>query len=354
MNMTKVVRLNESELFNIVSKVLNNKPIEKRKETFTEKLDNLLEFHIKLHKGLYNVNGDSSELKKKQNDYINNLFPYNHKVIKESRNRFSNKLLTESDDNYIIEFFGFIRENFINEYGKKTLTEQQNNQQQQQKMTIARQAAIPLAKSLMSAFDGAGTNEQLAVQTIKKIKSKDEVYQLDKILKSYKKGSLKDYINGDMSDFDSKEYREIWAHLGKFGVTGANFNNALAALGKGDVIGAIGAGWKYLKEKGITWLMDQFRGFLNSGWGQAAQLFLDSFGVGAIGVAAVWGLMTTWDLVNVTAGGWVNFALSAFSLLTAGAMAPVLGPVSNLLKKVTGSLDDILKSLFISKFGQSF
>lgn len=43
--MTKVVRLNESELFNIVSKVLNKKPIEKRKETFTEKLDNLLEFH---------------------------------------------------------------------------------------------------------------------------------------------------------------------------------------------------------------------------------------------------------------------------------------------------------------------
>jgi len=34
MNMTKVVRLNESELFNIASKVLNKKPIEKRKETY--------------------------------------------------------------------------------------------------------------------------------------------------------------------------------------------------------------------------------------------------------------------------------------------------------------------------------
>jgi hypothetical protein len=179
--MTKVVRLNESELFNIVSKVLNNKPIEKRKETFIEKLDNLLEFHIKLHKGLYNVNGDSSELKKKQNDYINNLFPYNHKVIKESRNRFSNKLLTESDDNYIIEFFGFIRENFINEYGKKTLTEQQSSQQQ--RTQLAKQAVIPLAQSLVRAFDGWGTDEELAVQTIKKIKSKEEVYELDLLLK---------------------------------------------------------------------------------------------------------------------------------------------------------------------------
>ena len=38
-------------------------------------------------------------------------------------------------------------------------------------MAAARQAAIPLAKSLMKALDGAGTNEALAVQTIKKIKT---------------------------------------------------------------------------------------------------------------------------------------------------------------------------------------
>ena len=167
--MTKVVRLNEIELFNIVNKVLNKRPIEKRKETFTEKLDNLLEFHIKLHKGLYNVYGDCSELKKTQKEYINNLFPYNHRVIKESRNRFSNKLLTESDDNYINDFFGFIRENFIKEYGKKRLTEQQQQQQQnqqQQRTQLAKKAVIPLAQSLMKAFDGWGTDEALAVQTI--------------------------------------------------------------------------------------------------------------------------------------------------------------------------------------------
>ena len=350
--MTKVVRLNESEIFNIVNKVLNKRPIEKRKETFTEKLDNLLEFHIKLHKGLYNVYGDCSELKKTQKEYINNLFPYNHRVIKESRNRFSNKLLTESDDNYINDFFGFIRENFIMEYGKKRLTEQQQQQQQQNQQQLARQAAIPLAKSLMSAFDGAGTNEQLAVQTIKKLKSKEEVYQLDKILKSYKKGSLKDYINGDMSDFDSKEYREIWAHLGKFGVTGANFNNALAALGKGDVIGAIGAGWKYLKEKGIGWLMGKFREFLDSGWGTAAQIFLDSFGVGAIGVALIWGLMVIWDLINVTIGGWGMLLLSIISLLTVGALGPFMAPIAKVLKPIKGGLGKVIEKLMSTKLGQ--
>ena len=349
--MTKVVRLNESELFNIVSKVLNKKPVEKRKETFTEKLDNLLEFHIKLHKGLYNVYGDSSELKKKQNDYINNLFPYNHKVIKESRNRFSNKLLTESDDNYINDFFGFIRENYIKEYSKKTLTEQQKNQQQQQNQ-LARQAAIPLAKSLMKAFDGAGTDEALAIQTIKKIKSKEEVYQLDKILKNYKRGSLKDYINGDMSDFDSKGYREIWAHLGKFGVTGANYNNFLAGVGK--VVDAIGAGWDWLKKSGIGAFFEKIRSFLNSGWGAAAQLFLDSFGVGAIGVAAIWGLMFIWDLVNLNVGGWVMPLLSLLSLLTAGAMSPIMGPITKLLKPIKGSFLVLIRKLMKSPLGKSF
>ncbi len=352
--MNKVVRLNESQLFNIVSKVLNKRPVDKRKETFTEKLDNLLEFHIKLHKGLYNVNGDCSELKKTQKEYINNLFPYNHKVIKESRNRFSNKLLTESDDNYINDFFGFIRENFIKEYGKKRLTEQQQQQQnqQQQKNEIARQAAIPLAKSLMKAFDGAGTDEALAIQTIKKIKSKEEVYQLDKILKNYKRGSLKDFINGDMSDYDSKGYREIWVHLGKFGVTGANYNNALAALGKGDVIGAVGAGWNWLKNKGIGWLMGKFREFLDSGWGAAAQIFLDSFGVGAIGVALVWGIMVIWDLINISIGGWGMLLLSIISLLTVGALGPYMAPIAKVLKPIKGGLGKVIEKLMSTKLGQ--
>ena len=353
--MTKVVRLNEIELFNIVNKVLNKRPIEKRKETFTEKLDNLLEFHIKLHKGLYNVYGDCSELKKTQKEYINNLFPYNHRVIKESRNRFSNKLLTESDDNYINDFFGFIRENFIKEYGKKRLTEQQQQQQQnqqQQRTQLAKKAVIPLAQSLMKAFDGWGTDEALAVQTIKKIKSKEEVYELDLLLKSYKKGSLKDYINGDMSDFDSKEYREIWAHLGKFGVTGANFNNALAALGKGDVIGAIGAGWNWLKTKGVGWLMSQIRGFLDSGWGAAAQIFLDSFGVGAIGVALVWGIMVIWDLINISIGGWGMLLLSIISLLTVGALGPYMAPIAKVLKPIKGGLGKVIEKLMSTKLGQ--
>lgn len=371
--MNKQVRITESVLYDIVDKVLNGESTKKRKLSFTEKLDRLLEFHMKFHKGLYNAYGDYSELKKLQNEYVNNLFPHNHKIIKESRSRFPKDLLIESEDNYIEDFFGFIRKNFINEYGNKRLTEQQlpqikgANQKgdtptwkqgvkfaDNKTMAAAKQAVIPLAKSLMTAFDGAGTNEQLAVQTINKLKSKEEVYELDKLIKSWKKLSLKDYINGDMSDFDSKEYRQIWAHLGKLGVTGANYNNALAALGKGDVIGAVGAGWTYLKDKGIGWLMGKFREFLDSGWGSAAQLFLDSFGVGAIGVVAVWGLMFIWDLVNLNVGGWVMALLSLLSLLTAGAMSPIMGPITKLLRPVKGGFLVLIRKLMQSPLGKSF
>jgi len=328
--MNKVIRLNESDLFDIVNKVLNGYEKQNTKPTFINKLDNLLEFHIKLHKGLYNVYGNYSELEKKKNDYLNNLFPHNHKVIKEARHFFPKKLLTEShDENYVDEFFGFIREKFIKQHNNRDLTEQANAQQQ--KMAQARASAIPLAKSLMKAFDGAGTDEQLAVQTIKKIKSKEEIYQLDKILKSYKRGSLKDYINGDMSDFDSAEYRAIWTHLGKFGVTGANYNNFLAGVGK--VVDAIGQGWSWLKKNGLDWFMNEIRDFLDSGWGQSAQLFLDSFGIGAAINVVVWGVMAIWDLLN---NNWGLLLLSSLSILTAGAIAPIIGKFAKNFKGITG------------------
>lgn len=346
--MSKVIRLTESDLFEVVSKVLNIQ--NSNNNTFTGKLDRLLEFHTKLYKAHFNVDGNHYELEKHKSDYINNLFPNSTKVIKEYNERFTNPLIVESlDVDYVDNFFGFIRENYIKQ-ARKTLKEQ-NTQQPNQKMAVARQAAIPIAQSLMKAFDGAGTNEQLALQAIKKIKSKEEVFQLDKILLAYKRPNLKDYINGDLTDYDSQIYRAIWAHLGKFGVTGANYNEFLASVGKG--VEAIGKGVDWLRKNGVGKFFETLRGFLNSGWGQAAQIFLDSFGVGAIAVASVWGLMTNWDLININVGGWVNFLLSALGLLTAGALGPYLAPLTKFLKPIKGGLLKILEKLMASKFGQS-
>lgn len=345
------IRLTEAHINNLVFKILNGETPKKKKATLSEKIDNLIDFHVKYHKGLYNVYGNNSELEKNKKHYLNNLFPGNHKIIKECRLRFKNNIINESKgSSYIDEFFDFIKENYIKEIRKKPLSEQQTNQAkqaQQQKMVAARQAAIPLAKSLMKAFDGAGTDEALAVQTIKKIKSKEEIYQLNKILQAYKRPNLKAYINGDMSDFDSKEYRTIWAHLGKFGLTGANFNNFLAGVGK--VVDVIGAGWDWLKKNGLTKFMTTIREFLDSGWGQSAQLFLDSFGLGAVANVIVWGLMAVWDLLN---NNWGYFLLSALSVLTAGAIAPLIGKYAKNFKGITGGLTKALEYMKNTPIGK--
>lgn len=367
--MNNQIRLTESDLYRFVSKVLkieNNK----QNKTFGESLEELLEFHIKIHKGYYAMEGNHYELERHKDDYIKALFPNNNRVIKEYNKKFTNPLIVESlDVDYVDNFFGFIRRNFIKENreiikeyqpgASDTLTRNNysTNVNKQlptnNKMELAKRAVQPIFKLLAKAFDGAGTNEALAVQAILKLKNKEEVYQLDKLVRLSKKMSLKNYINGDMSDFDSTEYRKIWTHLGKFGMTGANYNEFLKSVGKGDLAGAVGAGWKFLKEKGLTWFFNGLRNALNSAAGTAVQLFLDSFGVGAIANAVIWGIMTVWDLINISAGGWGNFFLSALGLLTVGAMAPVLAPLAKVIKPIKGGLQGILIWLMKSKFGKT-
>lgn len=364
--MNTPIRLTESDLYYFVNRVLKIEN-EKKNKTIGESFNELLDFHIKIHKGYYGMNGNHYELEKHKHEYIKELFPNNNRVIKEYNEKFSNPLLVESIDvDYVDNFFGFIRKNYIKE--NKNIIEEQIGPSDTlnrynystkikpqslttNKMELARRAALPILSLLSKAFDGAGTNEALAVQAIKKLKSKEEVYQLDKMVRSSKKMSLKQYINGDMSDFDSTEYRKIWAHLGKFGMTGANYNEFLKSVGKGDIVGAVGAGWKFLKEKGLSWLMEGLRTALNSVAGVAVQLFLDSFAIGAIANAFIWGVMVVWDLINISSGGWGTFLLSALGLLTVGAMAPVIAPLTRTIKTIKGGLQGVIIWLMKSKFG---
>lgn len=339
--MNKVIRLTESDLYDIVGKVLkiNNS----KNNTFIEKFDNLLEFHKKLYKGLYFVNGDHSELERQKRHYLRNLFPDNHKVIKECRLKFPNSnLLNENfDENYVDDFFKFIRENYIRQ--QRNIIKEDNNQGQQRKISPQiTQYAKGITKELMAALGAdADDDEEMAVRAIKKINSKECLYEVDRMVKGYKRGnapySLKDVINSYMSDYNSAQYRAIWQHLGKFGVTGANYNSFLAGVGK--TVEAIGKGWDWLKKNGLDKLMNTFREFLDSGWGQAAQLFLDSFGVGAILNVVIWGLMAIWDLLN---NNWGLLLLSSLSILTAGAMAPILGKFAKNFKSIVGGFDKVM------------
>ena len=132
--------------------------------------------------------------------------------------------------------------------------------------------------------------------------------------------------------------------------------NAAKQVGGAVVSGAkyvankIGEGFNWLKKNGLGWLMSKIRSFLDSGWGQAAQLFLDSFAVGAIVNVVAWGLMTVWDLITKN---WGLFLLSALSVLTAGALAPFVGKLAKNFKGITGGIETALGMLKSTSLGKT-
>ena len=109
--------------------------------------------------------------------------------------------------------------------------------------------------------------------------------------------------------------------------------------------------WNWVKEKGITTIMDGIRSALDSGVGTAVQAALSFTGVGNIGVAIVWGLMTIYDLYMWLKGGKgpLNFILSVLSAISTGVLAPLLKP----FKALKGSITQIFTKLFSSNIGKT-
>lgn len=373
------IRLTETNLNRIVFNILNGETNKKKKLSFTEKFEKLIEFHVKYHKGLYNLYGNYSEFEKNKKNYLNNLFSDNHKIIKECRLKFPNNIVNESKSkSQIDDFFMFIKESYLKEINKNILSEQQKPTQPQKQLTPqqiqaakakiqanAKKQAEVIYKELLKSLDMDGdkdlkdydgTNEGGALDAIKKIKNRETLDALNKriaLTKQYP--SLKAWLNAEMSDFDS-EYGAIWAKLEKMGYAGANRNALLQIAGQtgvGQLVKAADKGIDFLRTKGIAWFMDGLRRALNSGAGQAVQIFLDSFGVGAIANAAIWGIMVIWDLLNINTQGWGLFLLSVLSLLTVGAMAPVLAPLAKIIAPLKGGLSTIITKIMSSKFGQT-
>ena len=139
--------------------------------------------------------------------------------------------------------------------------------------------------------------------------------------------NLKDWINDEMSDIDRNSYKSLWDHLGKLGYKGYNKNDFLAATGKGDVVGAIGAGFTWLKDKGLPWFMEKLRDALGSTAGAILQQLLDYTGVGLVGVAVLWGVLVLFDVSQIASGvgTWAKLIFSVLGLLTAGALAKAVG-----------------------------
>ena len=199
-------------------------------------------------------------------------------------------------------------------------------------------------KELQHAFDGAGTYENEAVAAFNKIKNKFQLTELNRLVKARGDFSnVYEWLQDEMSDYDYKQYRAIWDRLKSIDKTivAPKVNTALrvasavgdatgvnAVVAAGEVVGtAIGAGFKWLKEKGIPWFMEKLRDALGSTAGAVLQSLLDMTGIGAIGVTILWAALTLFDVWQISsgAGGWAKLFFSVIGLLSAGALAKTVG-----------------------------
>lgn len=341
------------------------------------RINKILEFHKKLYTASYKIDGNLNFFKKNINEYIKTYLPNDSNSLKESYFNFK-KLIAENktDVNIINEFFDYlgskINTSIISEQAavardSTTVVNKVNPQTiattpQRKISPQITQYATAITKELMMALGAdSDDDEEMAVKAIKKINSKECLYEVDRMVKGYKRGktpySLQSLINSYMSDYNSAQYRTIWQHLGKFGVTGANYNSFLAGVGKtvetvGKAFGKLG---DYLLKEGLQKWFEYARQILDSGVGQTIQILLDETGLGALGVMGVWAIMTCWDtiMINKPDGGIVKFAFSALSLLSANALGPFLKPIKALFKGPINTFTQFTETIMKSKFGKS-
>jgi hypothetical protein len=262
---------------------------------------------------------------------------------------------------------------------QQQLTPQQIQTAKQKIQAAANKQAQQIFNELLKAFDmdgdkdlrdSDGTNEGLALTAIKKIKNKETLDAVNRMIASWKQyPNLKSWLNAEMSDFDS-EYGDIWNKLEKMGYAGANRNVLLKYAGETGVGKLVKAGDKAIDAlRGLTIedIMEGFRSFLGGVTGGVVQILLSVFG-GPLGAGInifAWAALLVWDIYKWVQGqpNWWNLILSTFSVVTAGVAAKTLGP-ANTVGKEAGSkgLKPLLSSLktkfpkifeYLASFGKS-
>lgn len=109
----------------------------------------------------------------------------------------------------------------------------------------------------------------------------------------------------------------------------------------------------YIKEYGITQIMEGLRSALLSGVGTAIQIALSFTGVGAISNEVAWGIMTLYDgyqlFVNDAMGSMGNLIIDLICLLTAGSIGKQLKGLVNFGGK---TIEGVLKYFMESGAGK--
>jgi hypothetical protein len=348
--MRTVVQLKESDLIRGIESVLFKDKDHLNTGT------NLLEFARKLFIYEYKNFGKTIDLKFQRN-IVEDIIPNNISVIKEYRERFDNRLITESEKGigYINEFFDFLINNSV------PMVEQTKPKVAPKKPVVPANVNV-IMQNLHKAFDGLGTDEALAVKTIKMINTKDVLTKVDQTIantvgKKYPKiKTLAAWINDEMDETDASDYDAIWGHLTKMGYKGKESNKFLRLIGKGRE--AIQKAWDWTKKSVIGKFFNGLRDAANSGVGIAVQLLIDAIGPETLGVAfaipaVVWGLIVQWDFANLLMGTpeWLNIIFDSLCLLTVGVMSTALQPY---IKSAKGAVFSSIEKVFVWLKGTSF
>jgi len=319
---------------------------------------NLLEFARKLFIYEYKNFGKTID-RKFQRNIVEDIIPKKKNVIKEYKERFDNQLITESEKGigYINEFFDFLINNSV------PMVEQTKPKVAPKKPVVPANVNV-IMQNLHKAFDGLGTDEELAVKTIKMINTKDVLTKVDQTIantvgKKYPKiKTLAAWINDEMDETDASKYDAIWGHLTKMGYKGKESNKFLRLIGKGRE--AVQKAWDWTKKSVIGKFFNGLRDAANSGVGIAVQLLIDAIGPETLGVAfaipaVVWGLIVQWDFVNLTLGTpeWLNIIFDSLCLLTTGIMSSALAPYTKAAKgAVFSSIEKVFVWLSETAFGK--
>ncbi len=137
----------------------------------------------------------------------------------------------------------------------------------------------------------------------------------------------------------------FWSNLGNKIRSGYNQVGDKIKQGAKFIGDKVGQAWNYVKNKGVSFIMDGIRAALDSGVGTAVQTFLAFTGVGNVATAVVWGVMALYDLYmyltkKVTSP--LNLIMSILGAISTGVLAPLLKP----FKSLTGSISSIFTQLF--------
>lgn len=354
--MGTVIQLKESDLIRGIESALF------KDKDYLNKGNNLLEFARKLFIYDYKNFGKTIDIEF-QRGLFEDIIPKKKNVIKEYRERFDNRLITENEKGigYINEFFDFLIDNAV------PMVEQAKPKVPPK--VVPKKPVVPanvnvVMQNLHKAFDGLGTDEDLAVKTIKMINTKDVLTKVDQTIantvgKKYPKiKTLAAWINDEMSEVDPKQYDAIWGHLTKMGYKGKESNKFLRLVGKGKEM--VQKAWDWTKKSVIGKFFNGLRDAANSGVGIAIQLIIDAVGPETFGVAfaipaVVWGLIVNWDFANLVLGTpeWLNIVFDTLCLCTTGIMSTALAPFTKAAKgAVFSSLEKVFLWLRETSFGK--